>query len=368
MRDNILGLDRALSVDAGIVPALLGALGMFAAPVMAKDRTSQQKIDTLEKRVDALAAQSPPDPLHSLSGLIEIEAGWAEDYDGQSDSDLTLSTVELGLEAELSESLSARLLLLYEEGEESELEVDEAVVSLALPGWGGTYMDLGRQYVPFGRYDTALVSDPLALELAETRETAGLLGWQGNDIYASAWVFRGETRHDVSNLGLNLGTTFVAGSMEWGLGGAYTTSLGDADALQGEVAGGKRVGGYNAYLTVGHGQFTLAAEYVTAANRFHVDQLEFAGQGARPDAWGVELTYEPKGLRRPVTLAMAAQGTNEALALELPRNRWLVGVSVEIMDQLSVSAEYSHDRDYGESSGGSGQSANAFVVQVAATF
>ncbi|MBK1672861.1 hypothetical protein CKO35_05995 [Ectothiorhodospira shaposhnikovii] len=120
-----------------------------------------------------------------------------------------------------------------------------------------------------------------------------------------------------------------------------------------------------------HGPFTLAAEYVVAEKRFDAEQLEFNGKGARPSVWGVELAWELDGLQRPVTLAAAAQGSSEAFiedGLELPRYRYLAGVSVALMDQLSLSFEYSHDRDYRERDGGTGDSANAFLVQLAAEF
>ncbi|MCG5512440.1 LbtU family siderophore porin [Ectothiorhodospira shaposhnikovii] len=314
-------------------------------------------------------------PELTWSGLLEIEANWAEDYEGGSGSDLNLATVELGLEARFNELLSARVLLLYEDdGEDSEVEVDEAVISLGLPAMPGAYLEVGRQYVPFGRFETALVSDPLALELAETRETAALLGWESDQFYGAAWVFSGDTRDNLNGVGLNLGMLFDAGPVEMDLGVAYTSTLGDSDTLQEveAVVEGKRVGGYNAYVTAVHGPFTLAAEYVVAEKRFDAGQLEFNGKGARPSVWGVELAWELDGLQRPVTLAAAAQGSSEAFieedALELPRYRYLAGVSVALMDQLSLSFEYSHDRDYRERHGGTGDSANAFVVQLAAEF
>ncbi|MGD8757456.1 MAG: hypothetical protein PVH78_01150, partial [Deltaproteobacteria bacterium] len=68
-----------------------------------------------------------------IGGLIEVGVAWqdVEYQDGSSkdDSDLCLTTVELGIEAEVNEWVNAGALLLYEdptsfEGEDNETSVD----------------------------------------------------------------------------------------------------------------------------------------------------------------------------------------------------------------------------------------------------
>ncbi|SFM39257.1 porin [Ectothiorhodospira mobilis] len=311
-------------------------------------------------------------------GTVELEAGWAEDYAGDSESDLNLATFELALEARLNEWVSTRGVLLYEdEGPDSEVEVDEAVLSMVFPGGSGAYMDAGRQYVPFGRFDTGLVSDPLALELAETRETAAVLGWSGERVYGSVWAFAGDTRDELSNGGANAGVLLPLGGGGLDLGVGYLTSLGDSDSLQDlqaenlgpvDLADTSRVGAYNVYATARLGDLTLAGEYVAADEAFESRQLAFDGQGAEPAAWGLEVGYRLEDLARPVTLSAAVQGSDEARALDLPETRYLAGVSVELMDRLGLAFEYAHDEDYDRADGGTGDSGQSAVVQLAAEF
>ncbi|MFP4244152.1 MAG: LbtU family siderophore porin [Ectothiorhodospira sp.] len=316
-------------------------------------------------------AQAQQDLAWDWGGTVELEAGWAEDYAGESESDLNLATFELALEARLNEWVSTRGLLLYEdEGPDSEVEVDEAVISMMLPGGSGAYVDAGRQYVPFGRFDTGLVSDPLALELAETRETAAVLGWSGERVYGSVWAFAGDTRDELSNGGANAGVLLPLGGGELDLGVGYLTSLGDSDSLQEDpaMAEGSRVGAYNVHATASLGALTLAGEYIAADEAFEARQLPFDGRGAEPAAWGLEAGYTLEDLARPVTLSAAVQGSDEARALDLPETRYLAGVSVELMDRLGLAFEYAHDEDYGRADGGSGDSGDSAVVQLAAEF
>ena len=48
----------------------------------------------------------------TLSGVVELEAASAEDFKGNDTSDISLATVELGLDAEINEWVNAHLLLL----------------------------------------------------------------------------------------------------------------------------------------------------------------------------------------------------------------------------------------------------------------
>lgn len=71
---------------------------------------------------------------------------------------------------------------------------------------------------------------------------------------------------------------------------------------------------------------------------------------------------------RDSLVALAYQGSDEALALELPKERWLVGWSVEILDNTSLAFEWSHDIDYDRSEGGSGDSTDTLLAKLAVAF
>ena len=73
----------------------------------------EQRIAELESKI-ALANESWYDAL-SFSGLIEVQAAYADPDSGDSSSDLIVATAALGIDAILTENLSIALVLLHEE-------------------------------------------------------------------------------------------------------------------------------------------------------------------------------------------------------------------------------------------------------------
>jgi hypothetical protein len=66
--------------------------------------------------------------------------------------------------------------------------------------------------------------------------------------------------------------------------------------------------------------------------------------------------------------ALAWQGTDEALALELPEDRYMGCLSVGLIDGLTFSLEYAHDEDYSKSDGGTGDNADTVTTQLSLEF
>lgn len=221
------GMARRITAIATIAPgALLG-------PV------AQAESDSLEHRVEQLEhrlSESEAGPIDAVawSGAVEVEAFAADDFAGNETSDIELATLELGAEARLNEYVAAHTVLLFEEGPGEDLDVDEAAITISHPEspWGGT---LGRVYVPFGAFETALVSDSLPLELGETRETAAVLRYGGGAIHGAAYAFRGDTSdggdEHIESFGLQFGLRGDTGGVRYGIGTGYSSSLGDSDAL-----------------------------------------------------------------------------------------------------------------------------------------
>jgi hypothetical protein len=304
---------------------------------------------------------------HAWYALVEVEADGREDFDGSNSGDLVLAKAKLGFQTQVNTWLGGRLLLLHEHGG-PDLEIDEAVITLTPRGLDGGYLDVGRQYLPFGRYETHLVSDSLVQELAETRETALVMGRDNDALHAAVWLSSGDTGEAMSNGGFNIGLARELQSLWFDAGLGYITSLGDSDRLQERVGEADRVPGYSVYAGFGVGPFTITADYVSATGRFDAAYLEHMGRGARPSGHGVEAGYTFELAGYETTVAAAVQGTREAQAPGLPRTRRLVGMSMDLGDHLAVGLEYSRGRDYKVGEGGTGRTANAFVVQLAAEF
>ena len=170
---------------------MLASSGSFAAEeldtaaLLERLEIAEQRLQHLENTQDSLdeiAAEEYEDDDDdddddeggsdiSISGEIELEAEYEKEDGEEQTSEFIVDIVELEIEAEINESLSAELVLLYEdEGQDdNNIEVDVAQIVYAFDDtpWtlvaGRQYVTIGnvagrhRQYVPFGNYESALI-------------------------------------------------------------------------------------------------------------------------------------------------------------------------------------------------------------------
>lgn len=312
-----------------------------------------------------------------FGGVVEVEAGRHDPYQGDSSSDVVLATVELGMAAQVNDWVEAEVVLLYEE-DETDLEVDAATITVAPPD-GPWSLTGGRFYVPFGVFGTNLVSDPMTLELAETRESAAQIGFESDGLFAAVYAFNGDNKKDgddkINNFGAVIGVEHEGETVTAAASLGYINDIGDSDSLQDVIAdnlGNNDVDDYvSAWTLTGLievGSFSFIGEYVKATDSFDAAAVPWGAGGAEPEAWGVEAAYRFTLANRAATFAVGYQGTDEALALELPETRLAAAITVEIFDATTLSFEWAHDKDYGNSDGGTGNHADTLTGQLAVAF
>ena len=197
------------------------------------EREVRNRLEKLEqiRTVNAPSGNNLLGDKLTLEGLVEIEGVVGEGFDDESYSDLVVATVELVMNAQLNDKVAAELAFLYEE-DETDLDVDVATLAFA-DLIGPVDMLIGKQYLPFGRFETALVNDTLVLELAETRKTAALFGLQQDGLTLGAYVFDGsvDREQNVENYGFTL--NFEQDNLQAGVD--YISSLAESDALADEL-------------------------------------------------------------------------------------------------------------------------------------
>ena len=317
---------------------------------------------------DAKGEQSYP--FLQLNGLIE--AGWVytKPYEGPSEDEGIISTLELGMTFQPHPWVTVQASGLYEDNGRAPLELDVAQLRVGPPE-GTWFVDGGQFYLPFGRYESNMVSDPLTLELGETREIAGAVGFELDQFFGAAYAFEGEQHEEDgqrgNEWGLEVGYAAQIGAHPLTLALGYLSDLGDADSLREVVEDDDRVGGLAASLLFEAGPWTLIGEYVTATARFDLGAGEALAE-QQPCAWMLEAGYGFDLFTKPAQIALGYQGSAEALALELPAARGLVTFNLEIYDYTTLQLEYVHDQDYGEDEGGTGNSGHGFTAQVAIAF
>ena len=170
-----------------------------------------------------------------INGVVEVELGTVEEFDGIKSSGVALATVELGIDAKISPWVSTHILLLHEDGDTEPMEVDEGTITLANADDSAFSFTGGRMYVPFGAFESNLLSDPLTLEIGETREAAVQFGFD-SFVSANFFLFNGDTLEvgnddNIEHFGFSLGMASETESLEYEAGFSYISSIGDTDSV-----------------------------------------------------------------------------------------------------------------------------------------
>ena len=302
----------------GRICAALCAVVMFlTTPALAVHPEEKSELENLKKRIELLEAEQPADAERkpavdlgrisqylTLHGLLEVEASYAEPDGGDAESDLTLATAELALVATLNDFVGGHLVLLYEEEEDAEddLDVDEAVISLTSPGslLGQTpALHAGRMYVPFGMFNSYMVSDPLTLDLGETQDTAALVALEGDLWNLQLGAFNGDADTHGDNNSIDSWVAAVEFTLgdRLGFGASYLSDLAetDIDLVPDTDLYSSSVPAASAFLSAYYGAFGFEAEFVSALEDFDADVVAIGTDltGDRPAAWNLELAWMP---------------------------------------------------------------------------
>jgi len=294
----------------------------------------------------------------TLSGLIEAEACY-EDYDyddpttdDEDSSDITLATVELGVDVDIIKHVKGHVLFLWEEDDTEPVDVDEGFITLDGEDVVPLYLNVGKLYVPFGNFESHFISDPLTLELGETRESALTVGYVNEWMDFSVSAFNGdidETGEDnhiesyVANASFSVPQELIS---NFGIAGgvSYISNIGDSDNLQDEIVppdGIKDyVGGFNAFLSISFmDKFFLECEYLGALDEFEAGELLFDdGKEFQPETWNFELAYAATDR---LEVAVKYEGGDD-LGDFLPEDQYGAAVSYGLFENTSLSLEYLH--------------------------
>jgi outer membrane murein-binding lipoprotein Lpp len=236
----MLGRIAAAVVTAGIlllpgIPRAQGPeAGGAAAEPTPQDRSLEQRVEALEKeqrsqeeaareqqrleqRVEELEAEkvAHEDATRSIiastlstlgskinefvdfGGVIEVLPAWEEDFQGGEERSISLNTLELQFEMQVTDWARGSVVVEYDDGgslvftttEDDEFAIDRLNIDTALITLGDTerfwpYLQFGRMVVPFGIStgnpvtDVLNIVDPLTVSIFETKRDAILVGFE----------------------------------------------------------------------------------------------------------------------------------------------------------------------------------------------
>lgn len=288
----------------------------------------------------------------SFSGLLEVEGAisFLDMVNGEKikQSDISLATVELSMDAAVTEKVRASLILLWEEDAPGtgmeKLDVDEGIIVYD----AGTFdVTAGRFYMPFGMFYSSFINDPMTLELGETQESGVAFQFQPSD---SADLILALANGNVSNSTTGSNTSdFAVGlflhPMQGGentldIGIQYLSDMSDSDAeITGGSMGSDTTGAVAANLEYATPKWTFSFELVGAESRFPIALDNNAdGFGDRPAAWNAEISTP---VSEKLTVAFKYEKSDEFM--DFPVTRVGIVGSWELDENVLFDLEYLYD-------------------------
>lgn len=316
--------------------------------VAAQDRVIVEK----DRKIAELAGGRESSRVNGVEvgGVLEVEAVHEQPSGESSTSSASVAKAEVAIAASVNDWVGSELVLAYD-GDAEKVDVDTAAVTFAAPD-GPLSVTAGKLTLPFGVYETNLVSDPLTLDFAETGDTALVVELSSGGFTGSVFGLHG-TSGELDNFGAAAGFGLddlgLPGSASLGVNFSYINEILSDSVVDAELS--EELPGWTASVSLGFGGASLLGEYVGS--------LEEAA-GSKPSSWQVEAAYGLDVLGKPLTVAFGYQATDKALGdgfdLGLPKSRLLAGLSLELAEQVGLSLEWRRDEHYGIAAGGAGGS------------
>jgi len=314
----------------------------------------------------------PDYPVIDLSGSIEAKATYNSNLTktGSGDLDFNLSRAELDAVAEVGQWATGAMFINYEDNNpvptaiktpnsrvtNSRLKIDRAFLTIGNINKFPAYFTAGQMFVPFGTYTYLYVSDPMTKVLGRVKTRAAEVGFSKWGMYASTYVFRGDSYVDngttLDNWGLNLGYKVTPlQSLTTDLGVSYIANMSDSNGLQDSIFGLKdgtvgyeklkhRVPGADVHLTVNFNPFTFISEYVSALRKYDTTDMTFNGTGAKPSALDIEGVYNFKVFDMDSNFALGYDKSWQAMSLSIPQQAYFAVVNTSPWKFTAVGFEY----------------------------
>ncbi|MEA1866870.1 MAG: LbtU family siderophore porin [Thermodesulfobacteriota bacterium] len=374
-----------------------GNLEQQVQELIQQNQALTDRLNQLEQRIAEPRAVAEPayagaesilgrieDTIH-IHGLLEFGGAYhSTDMNvggHEQDSDLAMTTVELGIAAEVNDWVSAEMALLYEdptfENDDTNFEVDTAIITIANEEATPAFLMAGKMFVPFGALlehfpDDPLIHAPLTLLLGETNEKALLIGAELEGFTVSAYVFNGDVEEGdgdnvIESYGFDANYAFEDETQDLDMlvGASYISNIAESDHIEDHLGGDidSYTPGAAVYFHVGLQGFFFDAEYMTATEEFDesdgahmelvpntsVDPVTWAytqtggiGYAAKPEVWNLEVGYNYNWWKNlEITLKVA--GSDDGEGLGFPKERYGINFNQEIFDDTVFSVGYIYD-------------------------
>lgn len=276
-------------------------------------------------------------------------------------------------------------------GGNSSIQLEQAFATLGNLDESPFFIQVGKQFQPFSRYEIHPITRSLTQVISETLATSGEIGFVTSGFSGSLYAFDdplAKVNHtsNTTNYGAFLGYDAPSDSLGWDIGAGYLYNLiGVNDVayivnqINGSITSGTggyntRVGGGALYADVNSGPFTLGARYTTALQRFNILDLPKNGlatstTGAKPWAAGIQAGYGFDAWGKNQNIYVGYQASREAAGLGLPKSRWVLGYGIDVFGKnTNVGIEWDHDQAFSLANGGTNNNTNLVSVRSSVKF
>ncbi len=331
-----------------------------------------QLLKTHQSFTDYLADKNVTNqrPVIVLGGAFEGNFIMNDESTGSTDFNSSIGTAELETAVFINPWVSGFISLDYQNipavtgsrNPQNTIYLNMGYATIGNLNASPIYLSMGKMYMPFGRYNTAMWSTPETQSLAQIQDTATLLGYSKNGLYAE--VFGYNTYQSSPNAfseegGANIGYKTSEGNHPFEIGASYVSNIADSLGMRdtgydGDFEGfaindvelAHDVPGADVYGSIGAGNFTLIGEYISATESFDKNDLSFNNEGATPRALQAELDYSFTAHNKPSSVGVMYAETWESLALNLPKESYNLVASTSIWRDTIQAVEYSYNKNY----------------------
>lgn len=250
-----------------------------------------------------------------ISGSIEV--GF-EKVEGEK-SNLSAGDIEVSVDVRLNDNVSGNVLLRPDTPDEI---LDEATININTKLQLPVSITVGKTVMPFGVFESHLISDSLTKKIWETNQVGIIVGYSGNIVKASGALYDSSNNEDVDAVAFQV---FVNPAEDFTIGASYKNYPEDVGTETTES-----YSDVSAMFTYTKGRLTLDAEYCSATKR---------GKGeGKPSAYFIALAYKHMD---PLEIALRYENfdddDDETIST---KSKVSCGLNYLIAEETTLSIEY----------------------------
>ncbi len=367
--------------------------------------------------------------LLSMAGGVNFDAKWGNrsmGYQGENTQRVSLNDAYLNLYGNVNEWVKAFASISYNNASDVEGVIPGGVFAQKAGQYSNVYptgtltleqgyalignfdqspmfLKLGKFFQDNGRYMIHPITRTTTQVLTESLQTAAQIGFlTGMGFHGDVAAFdtpllgRGSypltsiQGHKTTDYVAALGYDHMSDAFSFGVNVSYIYNMVGVNDIAQAISqyqslnlftnGGSyrnRVGAGAIDAYIGTGPFSLVGDYVSAVNNFSNNDLGSKGQtvvpagtgsGAKPWAGNIQAGYNFNYWAKNQNVYLGYQASGDAVAIFLPKNRWVAGYNIDMWKNTNLGLELDHDTDYSTSQGGTGNTSNLVSFRAAVKF